>query len=229
MDLSKILFEGNKMNTKAFVYLWYDAKNKMYYLGSSIGKKPSYAHSSTVMEKFTLKTKPPYIHRRILATGTHLEMKNLEKKLLDNRKERCWDKYYNKTTQFPPPPMRGENHPNFGKKLSLETRKKLSEANLGKLVSLETRKKLSEARRGKNNPNFGKKASLETRKKLSEAKSGENNPNFGRTGEASPMFGKKHTPETLKKLSEARRGENNPNTRKNREARREKAERLENA
>ena len=188
MDLSKILFEGNKMNTKAFVYLWYDAKNKMYYLGSSIGKKPSYAHSSTVMEKFTLKTKPPYIHRRILATGTHLEMKNLEKKLLDNRKERCWDKYYNKTTQFPPPPMRGENH-----------------------------------------PNFGKKASLETRKKLSEAKSGENNPNFGRTGEASPMFGKKHTPETLKKLSEARRGENNPNTRKNREARREKAERLENA
>ena len=218
MDLSKILFEGNKMNTKAFVYLWYDAKNKMYYLGSSIGKKPSYAHSSTVMEKFTLKTKPPYMHRRILATGTHQEMKDLEKELLDNRKERCWDKYYNKTTQFPPPPMRGENHPLFGKKMKLETRKKLSEANSGNKHSLETRKRLSEVNSGENHPFFGKKHSLEHRRKLSEANSG--NKHF---------FGKKHSIETRKKQSEANSGDKNPMSRKNREARREKAERLENA
>ena len=87
---------------EAFIYLWYDALNKMFYLGSSIGKDPNYAHSSSVMESFTMKTKPAYMHRKKLAFGTYEEILALESKLQTNRKNRiypngasCWDRYYN--------------------------------------------------------------------------------------------------------------------------------------
>jgi len=100
------------MNHEAFVYLWFDAKNRMFYLGYHKGHPDDdYTHSSTIMESFTKKTIPTYMRRRILATGTHQEMLDLENKLLENRKEKCWDKYYNVNVAFPPPPMYGEDHP----------------------------------------------------------------------------------------------------------------------
>ena len=40
------------------------------------------------------------------------------------------------------------NHPKFGKKLSPESLKRLSESHIGQKVSDETRKKLSDARKG---------------------------------------------------------------------------------
>ena len=98
--------------TEAFVYLWFDAKNRMFYLGKHKGHPDdNYTHSSPIMESFTKTTIPSYMHRRILATGTDQEMIDLENKLLDNRKEKCWDKYYNVTVAFPPPPMYGEDNP----------------------------------------------------------------------------------------------------------------------
>lgn len=42
-----------------------------------------------------------------------------------------------------------ENHPRFGKKLSPESLKKLSDSHKGQYVSDETRKKLSESRGGR--------------------------------------------------------------------------------
>lgn len=48
--------------------------------------------------------------------------------------------------------FKGENNPNYGKHLSEETRKKLSEAHKGKIISEKTRKKMSESRKGKNHP-----------------------------------------------------------------------------
>ena len=224
---------------KAFVYLWYDAKNKMYYLGSSKGNDPYYAHSSSIMEKFTLKTTPPHMHRRILARGTHQEMIDLENELLNIRKERCWDRYYNVITSFPPPTMSGENHYMYGKKHSPETLEKISKAQSGKKQSPESNLKRSKAlsgennpmygKRGENNPNFGRKASTETRKKMSKAQSGKKRSpesNLKRSkamsGANNPMYGKKPSPETLEKLSKAKSGDNNPMSRKNREARQRK-------
>jgi endogenous inhibitor of DNA gyrase (YacG/DUF329 family) len=101
-----------------------------------------------------------------------------------------------------------ENNPNYGKHLSEETRKKLSDANkgenslnYGKHLSEETRKKISDANKGENHPNYGKHWSDETKKKMSDAMKGENNPNYG-----------KHlSEETKKKLSDANKGENHPN------------------
>ena len=99
---------------EAFVYLWFDTKNRMFYLGYHKGTPDdSYTHSSNVMETFTKTSIPSYMRRRILAMGTEQEMIELENKLLDNRKEKCWDKYYNVTVAFPPPPMYGEDHWNW--------------------------------------------------------------------------------------------------------------------
>ena len=84
----------------------------MFYLGSHKGTPDdSYTHSSTVMESFTKTFIPSYMRRRILAMGTEQEMIELENKLLYNRKEKCWDKYYNVIVAFPPPPMYGEDNP----------------------------------------------------------------------------------------------------------------------
>ena len=61
---------------------------------------------------------------------------------------------------------------NKDKVISVETRKKMSEALKGKQFSAEHRKKLSEALSGENNPLFGKHHSEETRQKMSEANKG---------------------------------------------------------
>jgi len=86
-------------------------------------------------------------------------------------------------------PLFGENHPLWGKrgkKLSLETKKKMSESHSGKKHTLETKKKISKS-------HFGIKPSLETKKKMSESASA-----------------RKHTLETKKKISEVTSGKNNP-------------------
>ena len=91
----------------------------------------------------------------------------------------------------------GENNPMYGKKLSEETKKKLSEAAkgnknmLGKKHSEETRKKIGAAAKGK-------PKSEETKKKMREAKKGENNA----------MYGKHHTDEARRKMSEKAKGKN---------------------
>ena len=86
------------------------------------------------------------------------------------------------------------------KRLSDETRHKISEStkgrtahNKGKSHSLESRRKMSEAKKGEKSYFFGKKLSSETRRKMSEAKKG-----------------KKHTPETRRKMSESRKRRNPP-------------------
>jgi len=99
--------------TEAFVYLWYDAPNDMYYLGKHKGSpEDSYTHSSTIWESFTKDNIPEGVTRRILAYGTDEEMCILEHKLLVNRKKRCWNRYYNNSLGDPRyVDMSGENHP----------------------------------------------------------------------------------------------------------------------
>ncbi len=72
-----------------------------------------------------------------------------------------------------------------GKRLSEETKQKISETKKGRKLSEETKNRIREA---KKNP------SPETREKMRQAK-----------------LGTKHTPETLQKLSDAKKGNKNPN------------------
>ena len=99
--------------TEAFVYLWYDALNKMYYLGKHKGSpEDSYTHSSTIWESFTKDNIPEGVTRRILAYGTDEEMCILEHELLVNRKKRCWNRYYNNSLGDPRyVDQWGENNP----------------------------------------------------------------------------------------------------------------------
>jgi group I intron endonuclease len=110
--------------------------------------------------------------------------------------------------------MRGENHPLFGKHLSEETKKKISQTLIGKMVgennpmfgkhlSEETKKKISESQKGKH-------CSEETKRKLSEALSGEKSPKYGKSLSEETKdklrkanLGKHLSEETKKKLSEA--------------------------
>ena len=134
------------MSSEAFLYLWYDAPNKKYYLGKHKGSPDdSYTHSSTVWESFTKSTIPDGVRRRILAYGTDGDMTKLEYDLLLNRQQKCWDRYYNVSAGWP---IRvdnsGTNNPFYGRKHSEEHRKKMSEVHKGKKVSEEHMKKLNE-------------------------------------------------------------------------------------
>ena len=105
------------MSKEAFVYLWHDELNKMYYLGKHKGSpKDKYTHSSTIWESFTKDNIPEGVTRRILAYGTDEEMCILEHELLVNRKKRCWNKYYNESLGDPRyVDMSGENNPMYGR------------------------------------------------------------------------------------------------------------------
>lgn len=52
--------------------------------------------------------------------------------------------------------IRGKNHPNYGKHLSEETKRKIGEKSLGRCHSEETKRKISKANSGKNNAYYGK-------------------------------------------------------------------------
>ena len=105
----------------------------------------------------------------------------------------------------------GENHPNWGKHPSEETRKLMSENHpdqsgennnmYGKIRSEETKEKIRKS-------NLGKHHSEKTKKKISIAKSGENNPNYGKRGKNSPNYGSKRSEKSKKLMSEMASGEN---------------------
>ena len=118
------------MSYEAFVYQWYDSKNRMFYLGYHKGTPDDgYTHSSTIMESFKSNEVPPYMKRRILAYGTHEEMCELEYELLKNRKAKCWDRYYNESLGDPRVvDTSGENHYNYKHGLSYD-KKHLKEYN----------------------------------------------------------------------------------------------------
>lgn len=83
---------------------------------------------------------------------------------------------------------KGEKHPMYGKSHSEETRKKISEKQKGRKLSEETRKKISEVRKGQ-------KISDEHKQRISESKK----------GKTSNRKGKSHSEESRKKMSEARK------------------------
>jgi|LakMenE18May11ns_1017448.scaffolds.fasta_scaffold9729458_1 group I intron endonuclease len=103
----------------------------------------------------------------------------------------------------------GENHPNFGKPVSDETKRKLRHAHLGRPKSKEAVEKMRKAL-------TGRKLSIEHRRKLSNIFGGENHPNYGKRRKKetvdkirNSMLGKKHSDETKQKMSRSRTGEKN--------------------
>tara|TARA_E500000318_G_scaffold25150_2_gene25166 strand:- start:372 stop:968 length:597 start_codon:yes stop_codon:yes gene_type:complete len=105
---------------------------------------------------------------------------------------------------------RGENHPNFGKTHSEETKRKMSEAAKGRKHTEESKRKMSETKKGENHPNFGKSHSEETKRKISEAvrnPSEETRRKISEAGKGQVPWNKGKTgicsEETRRKISEA--------------------------
>jgi hypothetical protein len=89
-------------------------------------------------------------------------------------------------------------------------------ARRGRRLSNETRKKISESHKGAKNSNYGKHRSEETKRKISESHKVENlseesrrNLSNSKKGSNHPMFGKKLSEETKLKMSNSHKGENN--------------------
>ena len=118
--------------------------------------------------------------------------------------------------------MKGEKHHYFGKSLSADHRRKISESlrgekhpNFGKKFPAKMRRKLSKAHTGEKNHNFGKQRPEKVRRKIRDAQKGKKRKPLSadhrrkiseaNSGERNPFYGKCHTPETLRKLSKSRR------------------------
>ena len=198
------------MNKESFVYLWYDSRNKMFYLGKHKGTPDDgYTHSSSMWQQFKNDNIPQGVRRRIISWGTNEDMHELETKLLLNRKEKCWDRYYNASirgkfyrplesyTPATEETRRKMSEARLGVSVHTEeSKRKISEALLGRIVTEETRKKLSESKLGEKNHRYGKKFTEETKRKMSEAKLGTIPWNKG----------KKITESHKRKISEAHKG-----------------------
>jgi G:T-mismatch repair DNA endonuclease (very short patch repair protein) len=103
---------------------------------------------------------------------------------------------------------RGKNNPNYGKHLTDEIRKKISEALKGIHRSDETRMKISEAHKGQVPWNKGLTGcySKETRIRLSNALKGRHLTDEAKRKMSESRRGKHHTDETRRKISEANKG-----------------------
>ena len=135
------------MKHEPFIYLWYIAWTKKFYLGVTNGKKEYYTHSAITSDEF--RSIVPYSKRPLserkefmnnLPKGVHYrklskrlidhfmkkfdiegdtiyeKMCKLEHKLLVNRKNRHWDRYYNNSLGHPRyVDVSGENNPMFGR------------------------------------------------------------------------------------------------------------------
>ena len=116
-----------------------------------------------------------------------------------------------------PPTFYGKNNPNFGKPMSDEQKKKISNSLKGKFcgknhpnygipMSDEQKKKQSERMKGKNHPNYGIPMSDEQKKKISEGRKGKKHSDETKKLLSEINIGKKHSDETKKKMSESHKG-----------------------
>jgi hypothetical protein len=210
-----------KSTDEGFVYIWYDAKNKMYYIGKHQGSpNDSYTHSSTVMEKFNKNNIPEGFRRRIIFTGTNQEIAFVEHTFLKNRKKRCWSRYYN--TGLGDPRYIDQSGPNnhmYGRKLTEEEKEEKRQISLrlwrtpieeGGLKGYKQKPETIEKMRQTKKRKFasgelvpfmkGKKQSKETIAKVIASRAKLNDG-----------AGFKHNQETKKKMSKARSGSGNAN------------------
>jgi hypothetical protein len=96
------------------------------------------------------------------------------------------------------------------------TKEKLRKINTGKKLSPETRLKISQSnmesyRNGRVPYFWGKKLSQETKKKMSDVRIGDKNYWFGKYGKDSAKFGKHLSEESKKRIGDGHRGEKSVN------------------
>jgi hypothetical protein len=198
-----------------FVYIWYDRKRKMFYIGCHWGSEnDGYICSSNRMRK-AYRRRPFDFRRKILITNIQTR-----KNLIDE--EYKWlslinddelnVKYYNASNRrfghwSETQDKSGNKHPMYGKKHTEESKLKMSLSRQGKepwnkgkinVYSEDVLKQMGE-KNVNNKYNLGKKRSDESKQKMSDSKKGKPTWNKGKTGV--------YSEETRKKMSESSKGQ----------------------
>ena len=205
--------EGNKNNYSVYVHT--TPSGKMYVGMTCQDVKKRWAYGNGYRTQVFYKAIQKYgwnnIQHEVIAEHlTKEEAENFEEVLIEKLKTRNRKYGYNVAKGGYNGGVCGEDHPNYGKHLSEETRKKISESNKGKLA-------------GEKHPNYGKhmsKEAIDKRRKTKllnpkiyteeerkarseiakelwerpeyrERMSGKNAARYGRTGEKQPLYGKR--------------------------------------
>lgn len=206
------------MEKEGFIYIWFDCKHKMYYIGCHWGTiDDGYICSSNRMRD-AYRRRPQDFKRRILKRNiercTLLAEEHKWLQLI--KKEDIGSKYYNlHTKHFGHWANQECSNKTVREKLS-EASKKLHQDPEYKNKYLEGRKKMPPQtqeqidRRAKSNT--GKKRTEETKRKISESNKGrvmgplseetKQKLSVALSGDRNPFYGKQHDPELKKRISE---------------------------
>ena len=170
-----------------FIYIWYDRKNKKYYLGCHWGTEDDgYICSSNSMRE-AYRRRPQDFKRRIIKRNIEkCDLLSEEHKWLALISEsELGKKYYNLYTSNTS--LRLAWAANKGRKHSDNEKIKRANSNRGKKRTEETKQKISDALTG----TIRGPLSDEHKMKVSESLKGDKNP----------FFGKQHDPELKKQMS----------------------------
>ena len=217
------------MEKEGFIYIWFDRKRKMYYVGCHWGSEnDGYLCSSNRMRD-AHRRRPHDFKRRLLKTNITDKSELLEEEyfwLSKIKNDELGKRYYNlHNHHFGHWIINGdytkEKHGMFGKKHSEETKRKMrgrkvSEDTKEKLRGIaekqfsdpENRKKAGVANIGKTPYMSGKKHTNEARKKISEGLIGNVPWNKGKSGLQT------HSDETRQKMRGSRGPQKNPRKKK---------------
>lgn len=175
-----------------FIYIWFDRRRKMYYLGCHVGKEDDgYICSSRRMrdvyrrrsEDFKRRILKRNIPREVLLTEEHKWLQlipddELGKKYYNHSKHHFghWSQDPEKVINMRERntgknnPMYGKLSPFRGKTHSEETRRKIKEKRAKQIYTEETKLKISESHKGEKNHFYGKNHSEESLIKMRKPK-----------------------------------------------------------
>ena len=169
-----------------YVYVIVNKKNLKLYFGSHSwegeGADPNYYGSGKIIKQAVKKYgKENFIIQPIKFYNNVEECRNAEEELLTKydvaNNPYCYN-IKNGAIGWTSEDMKGKNNPMYGKHLSEEHRKNISQAH-----------------KGENHPMYGKHHTAKTRNKMSQSKKGEKHP----------MYNKHHTEETRNKISQSKK------------------------
>lgn len=197
-----------------FVYIWYDRKRKMYYIGSHWGTSDDGYICSSNRMRDAYRRRPTDFKRRIIwKTNVREELLQEEEKWLQKIKRK--KSYYNyrytvSVIQYPikhwayDSKKRNDVASRISKKLTGTSHSpERSEKNKNRVHSEESKQKMSKS-------HIGLKHGEEAKKKMSEARIGNQ---YGKGSVRSEEFknnvskfhtGKKNSPETIEKMRQAK-------------------------
>lgn len=205
------------MEKEGFIYLWFDKKRRMYYLGCHWGTIDDRYVCSSKWMRDAYRYRPEDFNRRIVKRGIKREslLEEEYRLLLMIKETELSKRYYNLSkNHFGHWAIDEQSNKTVREKLS-EATKKLHQDPIYKQKFLEGRKKLpprtEEAIRKTALANTGKKRTDETKQKISAANSGkvkgplslETKLKLGDalSGQSNPFYGKQHEPELKKRMN----------------------------